>query len=104
MRCALLLLLACLMSVAQQLPGTARLDMNGDIAEQMVNGIIRHLERATTASAIYSKAVGRTAAIHPGRDGYANVFRFAGADHDDQQILLCSLMPAHIKFMRFAGR
>jgi dienelactone hydrolase len=50
MRCALLLLLACLVSVAQQLPGTARLDMSGDIAEQMVDGIIRHLDRATAAS------------------------------------------------------
>ena len=50
MRCALLLFLACLVSVAQQLPGTARLDMSGDIAEQMVDGIIRHLERATAAS------------------------------------------------------
>ena len=51
MRCALLLFLASMVSVGQQLPGTARLDMKGDIAEQMVNGIIRHLERATTASA-----------------------------------------------------
>ena len=50
MRCALLLLLACIVSAAQQLPGTARLDMSGDIAEQMVDGIMRHLDRATAAS------------------------------------------------------
>src|SRR5689334_13819612 len=51
MRCGLLLISGCLMSVAQQLPGTAALNTRGDIAEQMVNGIIRYLEHATTASA-----------------------------------------------------
>src|SRR3982751_646301 len=55
MRCALLLCLASLVSVAQRLPGTAPLDLNGDIAEQMVKGISRYLERATAASAATRK-------------------------------------------------
>src|SRR5690349_9680904 len=55
MRAGLLLLLACLSAVAQQLAATAPLEVQGDIAEQMVNGIIRHLERATAASVVNRK-------------------------------------------------
>ena len=55
MRCALLLFLTCLVLGAQPLPGTAPLEMNGDLAEQMVKGIIRHLERATADSAAARK-------------------------------------------------
>ena len=103
MRCALLLLLACLGSLAQQLPGTARLEMSGDIAEQMVNGIIRHLERATADSASTRKpSVERLRYILGVTD--------ARTSFDAPELiatlssLRCLPMPARIKSMPCAGR
>jgi dienelactone hydrolase len=50
MRTGILLLLACASGIAQPVVGTAPLDMHGDLAAQMVQGIMRYLERATADS------------------------------------------------------
>lgn len=51
MRTGYLFFATCLALAAQALPGTAPLEVKGDLAAQMVQGIIRHLERATADSA-----------------------------------------------------
>jgi len=51
MRLGFLPFLACLSLHAQSLPGTAPFEAKGDLAGQMVNGIMRYLERATAESA-----------------------------------------------------
>jgi dienelactone hydrolase len=50
MRTAFLFVWGCFALSAQPLAGTAPLEMDGDLAERMVKGIIRYLERATAES------------------------------------------------------
>ncbi len=55
MRALLLLVTTSIAALPESLPNTGPLEMQGDIAAQMVNGIITHLTRATRESVPYRR-------------------------------------------------
>ncbi|MEJ7607186.1 MAG: dienelactone hydrolase family protein [Bryobacteraceae bacterium] len=55
MRALLLLVTTSIAALAESLPNTKPLEMQGDIAAQMVNGIITHLTKATRESVPYRR-------------------------------------------------